>query len=504
LKTNLNQLIALLVLFIIQSVVRGQEKSWQLVMDNDGNEARTMKAMTSDEFLAQRMGPLAGSQLDCIFYCTNATFGLATRKSTAWQMRDYSNSGHDGYDIAKLVEAGVDPLQVTVEFGKQNNIRIFNSIRMNDIHDHNFKTDYAKPMFLHNHWKQAHQNWLLSTQDKRSKTGAWSAVNYSIPEVQEKMLAFVKEAVTHYDLDGISLDFFRHPVFFRSTFDGKKCSDAERAAMTSLLKQIYELVTAESKRRGRKLQLAVRVPDSIEYCYDIGLDLEQWLKNDWIDLLVVSGYFRLNNWKYSAQLGQKHSVVVLASLDESRVKDEQAQLARSTVEGYLGRASAVRAAGIDGVVTFNLFDPESPVFKQLGDPDVWSKLPRVFFASGRGVSRANGGNLPYSAYRKSETLNPANPLSIKPGKSASANIELNAHTKLNRKLWLRFDRAVESGEVVTKVGSRRVEMQIADKNWLVSAHEIGHDATSLRIDVALKKENRSIKWLDAMIRDSRE
>lgn len=48
-------------------------------MDNDGNEARTMNELTSAAFLAQRMGPLADSQLDCILYCTNATMnGVVT------------------------------------------------------------------------------------------------------------------------------------------------------------------------------------------------------------------------------------------------------------------------------------------------------------------------------------------------------------------------------------------------------------------------------------------
>lgn len=503
-NTNREHLFALFAL-LIPIVANGQEAQWQLVMDNDGNEARTMKAMTSDEFLAQRMGPLADSQLDCIFYCTNATFGLATRKSAAWQMRDYSKSGHEGYDIAKLVNAGVDPLQVTAEFGKKNGIRVFNSIRMNDIHDHNFGTTYAKPMFLYNKWKQDHQDWLLSTQSKRSKTGAWSAVNYEILEVQDKLLEFAEEAITQYDLDGISLDFFRHPVFFRSTFNGKKCSDADRAAMTSVLQRIHKMVQAESKRRGRKLQLAVRVPDSIEYCHDIGLDLKQWLDNKWIDLLVVSGYFRLNEWDYSAKLGQKYSVSVLASLDESRVKDEQAQRSRSKVESYLGRAATVRAVGMNGVVTFNLFNPDSPVFRQLGNPDEWPSLPKDFFASVRGVSRASGGNLPYDSYRNSETLNPSNSISIKPGKTASANIAHSPPSKLNRKLWIRFDRDVSANEFIVTIGGRRAEMQPQGSKWLVSVGDIKHeDVTSLQVEVMLRKGRKPVPWLDALIRDSNE
>ena len=500
----MNRLIVLLALVCIAGVACGQEVSWQLVMDNDGNEGRTMREMTSAEFLAQRMGPLANSQLDCIMYCTNATFGLATRKSAVWQMRDYAQSGQDGYDIAKLVEAGVDPLQVTVEFGKQHGIRVFNSIRMNDIHDHNFNTTYAKPLFEHNEWKQNHQDWLLSTQSDRSRTVAWSAVNYAIPDVQEKMLAFVQEAVTQYDLDGVSLDFFRHPVFFRSTFEGRECTDAERAAMTSVLRRACDMIESESERRGRKMQLAIRVPDSLEYCHDIGLDLELWLNEGWIDLLTVSGYFRLNEWDYSGRLGLEYSVPVLASLDESRVKDERAQLARSTVESYLGRAAAAREAGLKGVVTFNLFDPDSPVFHQLGDPEVWPGLPKDYYASGRSVSRANGGNLPYASYRNSETLNPSNPIAIQPGETATVAITVSGKCKLTRRLRIRLDRNVPPDVVWVTINGRDVEMQSGEDHWLVSSARLNGEATKQVVAVGLTQGTKPVQWLDAMIRESEQ
>ena len=67
------------------------------------------------------------------------------------------------------------------------------------------------------------------------------------------------------------------------------------------------------------LLISVRVPDSVGFCRAIGLDLERWLAEDLIDMLVVGGYFRLQPWEESVALGHRYGVPVYAGLSESRV-----------------------------------------------------------------------------------------------------------------------------------------------------------------------------------------
>jgi hypothetical protein len=231
----------------------------------------------------------------------------------------------------------------------------------------------------------------------------------------------VEEVCRRYDVDGVELDFFRHPVFFRrAAMTGTPCDDAERTCMTDLMRRIRVMTENEGLRRGRPFLVAVRLPDSAEYCRDIGLDLEKWLADGLVDMLMPSGYFRLNEWDYSVALGHRHGVKVYPSLDESRVRDPAAKAMRSTVASYRGRAAAAWQAGADGVYLFNSFDPTNPIWRELGDPRVLGALEKDYFASVRGAGTAAGGNLSYLPYLRTSQLNPGKPIVLKAGVAATA------------------------------------------------------------------------------------
>ena len=90
--------------------------------------------------------------------------------------------------------------------------------------------------------------------------------------------------------------------------------------MTSFIQRVQEMMRDIGAKRGRPLLLSVRVPDSPGYCRAIGLDIENWLKSGWVDMLAVSSYFQLSDWADSAALGKKYGVPVYPSLDEARSK----------------------------------------------------------------------------------------------------------------------------------------------------------------------------------------
>ena len=92
--------------------------------------------------------------------------------------------------------------------------------------------------------------------------------------------------------------------------------------MTTLIREMRRELDAAMWRRGRTLTLAVKVPDSVGYCRDIGLDVERWLAEGLVDFLVPGGYFQLNQWAESVALPRRHGVKIHVSLPESRVRDE--------------------------------------------------------------------------------------------------------------------------------------------------------------------------------------
>jgi hypothetical protein len=256
-----------------------------------------------------------------------------------------------------------------------------------------------------------------------------------LPQVRELAFAFCEEVCRNYDVDGIELDFFRHAFFFRCSADNKSCGAAELEAMTGLLRRIRAMTEAEGRRRGRPILVAIRVPDSMDYCRFIGLDLERWLREGLTDLLIVTGYTQLNPWEYSVKLGHKYGVKVYPSLDEPRVRDVEAQEARASLESYRGRALQAWASGMDGIYMFNFFDPTSPLWRELGDPVGLRKLDRTYFLSARG---AGSMYVPHQPFIQVPMLNPASPILLPPGKTVALPLSLGEGGKSSQPVRLRL------------------------------------------------------------------
>jgi hypothetical protein len=142
--------------------------------------------------------------------------------------------------------------------------------------------------------------------------------------LREHLFRYLEESCREYDIDGLALGFFRHPCSFKSIFNGRPCTDEERAAMSDLVRRIHAMRREAGAKRGRPLLLSARVPDSPGYCRDIGLDVERWLHEGWIDLMVVTSYFQLSDRTESVARARKFGVRVYPSLHEPRGRDKSA------------------------------------------------------------------------------------------------------------------------------------------------------------------------------------
>ena len=377
----------------------------RVIFNNDGNEPVYLcKTVSERELLDARTTALAGTHVDSIFYCTwSSGFGLFTHDTKAGQVFDAREGLFSNNLTRVFLERKIDPLQAMVLFGHKNGIEVFWSFRVNDTHDAS-SAPYGSIMFRANKLKNEHPEYLIGSITNRPKFGGWSAVNYGLPQIRDLAFQYCEEVCTNYDVDGIELDFFRHALLFKCSAEGKPCGETELNALTSLMRRIRDMTEAQGRKRGRPILLAIRVPDSIEYCRTIGIDLERWLHDGLVDLLVVSGYTQLNSWKYSVELGRKYHVKVYPSLDEPRIRDEAARKLRASDETYRGRALAAWAAGVDGIYMFNFFDPTSSLWHELGDANVLVKLPHNYFVSVRGKGAVP---VPHDAFIKVPVLNPA-------------------------------------------------------------------------------------------------
>ncbi|MFO7936176.1 MAG: hypothetical protein R6V06_01040 [Kiritimatiellia bacterium] len=359
-------------------------KKRRVIMNNDGNDSRRAKEKTREAFLASRTTPLIGSQVDAIMYC-DGIWGTFTHVSPTADLRVGSDHGYKEWAVELVKDGGPDPLGSIVNFGRNNGIEVFWSLRMNDTHDSGDPTMMSP-------WKKSHPDCLVGNfKDRKKYKGGgrrWSAVDYSKKEVRERTAGWFDEVGARYAVDGFELDFFRHPIFFKGPLMGKTATDENRQQMTEVVRRIRAIADRHALRRGRPVLVSVRIQDSVDYCRDIGLDIERWLQEGLIDMMTVSGYFRLNNWKTSVELGHRYDIPVIAGLSESRVRKPKRAF-KNKPEEYRGRAYAAWKEGVDAVYTFNLFNPESPVFREIGDPVSLATMSKIYTTGARDIRAAN-------------------------------------------------------------------------------------------------------------------
>lgn len=369
----------------------------RIIANNDGCDCLYFPGEmepSAENFLSRRTTMLVGSQVDTISYCTiSSGFGHFSHRTEAGtiftrQGVDYGIGSHpfgeknESRNItAELIARGTDPLLAVTGFAHKNDIEAFWSFRMNDTHDVAHRPD--KPYFLFPEFKEQHPEWLIGNWKDRTQHGRWSSVNYAIPEIRDLAYRFVEEVCQNYDVDGVEMDFFRHLTYFKSSAFGGIASAEECEMMTGLLRRIRTMSEAEGMKRGRPILLAVRVPDDADYCRDLGLDVEQWMKEGLIDMLITTGYFRLHSWQHSVEWAHRHGVSIYPALTDPRVKGGDGPYQRSSADAYRGRAARAWAAGADGMYCFNLYDIDrkSPLWGQIGDPAALALSSKLYFVT---------------------------------------------------------------------------------------------------------------------------
>ncbi|MBQ4228065.1 MAG: hypothetical protein II697_07640 [Clostridia bacterium] len=392
----------------------------RIIVDNDGGDVFGCKSGSYEDFIQARLIHLPSTELTTLFYTTiSSGFSLFSHRTKLGSVR----VGQEPYlapnRVGEMLERGTDCLNYVSRFCRQQGIELFWGMRMNDTHDGTGQY-YSDLSFQQNRFKHEHPECLLGSEGHYPRCGARTAVNYAVPLVRELAFGFVKEVLDNYDVDGVQLDFFRHPVFFPSTANGEHALELEIALMSQLVGRIANEVHARGKL------LSVRVPDDVFYARFLGLDVEDWLRCGWIDLLCTAGYVRLNDWEYSARLGHRYGVPVHASLDEIRPSNAgNAAADRNRPEVMRARIADALGQGCDGILFFNyIFDSdlEKPdirerheIIKQASRPALLSAKPRTYYASYRGIGNIAGGAPQHRWFQHLCTLTPISPRTLRDG-----------------------------------------------------------------------------------------
>ena len=277
--------------------------------------------------------------------------------STLFYTAFFNFIGNDIYTPGRkqLNEAGYDEIQLQLDYARKHNVEFFIDYRINDVHDDRDRPDKPHPLFTT--FKRQHPEVLFGAWDKVPPFGSWSYLDFDAPIVREHALGEMREMVEKYDLDGLHIDFGREPSLFRTVGWGGIATQAQLDLMTELVKKTHDMLTEIGKKRGRPILLAVRVPDSIGYCRAVGIDIEKWLADGLVDILITGVNFRLNPWSCSAILAHKYQRPFIASVDypEFRhINRLNSVITRHSTPGYSGRAAVALANGADGILYFNI------------------------------------------------------------------------------------------------------------------------------------------------------
>ena len=331
--------------------VEAAKRSRCIIFNDDTHELALEDANTPEGFLAHRIAPLAETQVGTISWSVLCgQFDAPAYDSKVQPIYGDAQGAPVKYwhrvteNVKTLAREYRCPLHLVCDFAHEHDIEAFASVRMNDVHD-SFMDANAMTV-----WKRTHPEFMVDTCGTLPEFELYTtAQDFSHEAVRQRKLEIIEEICQRYDVDGVELDYIRHPVLFSRRMRGEPCTVDEIAIITSMMEEIRSLTDGAAERRGRPLLIAVRVPDTFTTALDNGMDVVAWLEEDLIDILIIGGGYApwslpAETWVEAAQL---YGVPVYPCVNMGK---ESLPLVR-------GLASNWYRAGTDGLYFWNLGTP---------------------------------------------------------------------------------------------------------------------------------------------------
>lgn len=429
-------------------------QSRPVIHNNDGCDTYLYPAnreFSLFNFLDYRSAGLKGSDVSTISYCSiTSSFGQFTHQTKVGEFLTLTHQRPGRRNVVpEFVKLGTDPLEVTNKFAHENGFEFFWSNRINDTHDYGHRPD--NPYERWSKLKTKHPEFLFGTPGERLPHGRWSSVDFSHKEIRDLCVQYYTEVCENYDVDGIELDFFRHLYLFGNVARGEYATAEQLEMFTSMVAQIREMTEKVGMKKGKPILVLVRVPDCLDYCRGVGIDLETWMAKGLIDIVVGSGYFRLNPWDHMVSATRKYDVKFYAGLSEPRIRDEHPYLQRLQNAVYRARSAAAWQAGVDGLYIFNEYNTRSQYLREIGEAEKLSEKNNLYFVTYRNANPEsylkNGKqhlNIP--------VLSPQNPMVIE-SDPLEFSVEIGDESKPSEVFVILYANGVKEGELKIVINS---------------------------------------------------
>ncbi len=358
-------------------------KARRILCNDDGWIINTPYPLTPEYMWDNMVGTYVDTPIDGFLWSVGGhdTYSYET------DIGERFGDGYDNLDEAEqrsvdnlryLIENHGGPMEVIAGLCKRAGVEFFPSVRMNEHYD----MPESTPKY--SHFRRDNPEYLIGKgEDIPGPSLEWgirTGLDYAVPAVRSYMASIAVELVSRFDVEGIELDYMRHPAFFRIE-EGYP----NRYLMTDFIAYIRQQMNEIGASKGKVLDLIVRVPPTLRDCARIGLDVETWIKEELVDVVIAGGGFIPFETPIDefVEAANGTTVEIYGCLEALRPNLNELTMRAA--------AARYRERGVSGLYLFNYFRlPQEWKRETLGrliDVDVLSRLDKRYEFDKRGRVR---------------------------------------------------------------------------------------------------------------------
>jgi len=370
-----------------------------VIVNDDGHGGFFTDAYADQEGLEAFIEPYRGTTLAALEWgvClgtkvnflsrTFELFGTGSHTDLAGARRGDSQAARH---LASFRDRGIDLLDVVTRKAHDVGIELHASIRMNPDYGAGWMGAWL-PNTYNESWYFDHPELRITNRDGTRA----DHLSYAYPEVVARKVDLARE-VLRPEVDGVNLDFLRHPPFVgydpplvdsfraRTGKDPRELPEDDRAWLRHRMGPMSDYARAVRGLAGRRT-VSARVDR--RFTLEQGLDVETWLREGWVDILILGeeklGGYEFDLAPFTAMRRRAGRGRILfgeeavctghdltAEEDRALAAGKKPDVSRRTMSKreYLERALRWYEAGADGVHIFN--DHRNyEVLAVLGDPE---------------------------------------------------------------------------------------------------------------------------------------
>lgn len=184
-------------------------------------------------------------------------------------------------NLHHLIGESGGPMTAMVKVCKEAGMDLFPSVRMNShYHIEEKQASYGRHRRENPHLRigPPDEDIPIPSVENAIRTG----LDYKFYKNRRIMANVICELFERWDVAGVELDFMRHPAMFRP-----EEAYAHRYLMTDFVRFIRSRMDEIGHTRGKHLELITRVAPTVADSVRTGLDVETWIKDKLVDIVVV-------------------------------------------------------------------------------------------------------------------------------------------------------------------------------------------------------------------------